>query len=150
MEITRQRMRPALKRSVYQDCPYCHGTGMVKNADSMTLDVIRLLRVAVHQDQVQRVSVRVPPAVAFHLQNHKREALSRLEKDAGVQVIIHGDRHMGPDQYVFECVDRRGGVIKVIQSSEPRPGASQIARRQQETDTARQAEGFETLDDMLD
>jgi len=150
MEITRQRMRPALKRSVYQDCPFCHGTGMVKNADSMTLDVIRLLRVAVHQDQVQRVTVRVPPSVAFHLQNHKRESLSRLEKDAGVQVIIHGDRHRGPDQYAFECIDRRGGVIKVIQSNEPRPGAGLQTRRMQESGPPRPTDDFETLDDMLD
>ncbi len=30
IEMTRQRIRPSLKRSVYQDCPHCHGTGQVK------------------------------------------------------------------------------------------------------------------------
>jgi len=30
IEMTRQRIRPSLKRSVYQDCPHCVGSGQVK------------------------------------------------------------------------------------------------------------------------
>jgi len=32
IEMTRQRVRPSLKRSVYQDCPHCLGAGQVKDA----------------------------------------------------------------------------------------------------------------------
>ncbi len=151
MEITRQRMRPSIKRSIYQDCPCCHGTGMVKNAESMTLDVIRLLKIAVHHDQTQKVSLRVPPSVAFHLQNHKRDHLHLLEKDTGVQIIIHGDRHMNMDQYVIECFDRRGGVIKLIESSVGgRTEPSAHARRQQEAPPKGAPEGFEAIEDVFD
>ncbi|HSW44645.1 MAG TPA: Rne/Rng family ribonuclease [Phycisphaerae bacterium] len=151
MEITRQRMRPSIKRSVYQDCPGCHGTGMVKNAESMTLDVARLLRIALHHEQVRKVSVRVPPSVAFHLQNHRREVLHRLEKESGVQIIIHGDRHMGLDQYVFECFDRRGGVIKVMQSAESaRPGALPHGRQPQAPAQQEHVWQLDTLDEVMD
>ncbi len=114
IEITRQRMRPSIKKSIYQDCPHCHGTGLIKNAESMTLDVIRLLAVATHHEQVERVSVRVPPSVAFHLQNHKRAKIFAMEQDTGIRITIHGDSHLGPDQYLFECLDQRGGVVRVI------------------------------------
>jgi len=35
VEMTRQRIRPSLKRSAYEACPCCSGTGHVKTAESM-------------------------------------------------------------------------------------------------------------------
>ena len=43
IEMTRQRIRPSLKRSVYEDCHHCSGAGVVKTAESMAIDVMRLL-----------------------------------------------------------------------------------------------------------
>ncbi|MCJ7839114.1 MAG: fumarylacetoacetate hydrolase family protein, partial [Burkholderiales bacterium] len=43
VEMTRQRVRPSLKRSVFRDCPSCKGTGVVKSAESMAIEAIRLL-----------------------------------------------------------------------------------------------------------
>src|SRR5207237_254163 len=42
IEMTRQRIRPSLKRSIYEDCPQCTGAGVVKTAESMSIDVMRL------------------------------------------------------------------------------------------------------------
>src|SRR5436853_7880654 len=60
VEMTRQRIRPSLKRSVYQDCAHCMGTGQVKTCESMSIDVMRMLQLAAHQGGVQRIQVRVP------------------------------------------------------------------------------------------
>ena len=46
IEMTRQRMRPSLKRSIYFDCPHCKGSGLVKTPESMSLDVMRRLAIA--------------------------------------------------------------------------------------------------------
>ncbi len=56
IEMTRQRIRPSLKRSVYRDCPGCIGTGVVKTAESMALEVMRLLIVATQYENVSRIS----------------------------------------------------------------------------------------------
>jgi ribonuclease E len=37
IEMTRQRIRPSFKRSVYEDCPCCRGRGLVKTAESMSI-----------------------------------------------------------------------------------------------------------------
>ena len=34
IEMTRQRMRPSLKRSIYFDCPHCKGAGLVKTPEA--------------------------------------------------------------------------------------------------------------------
>ena len=43
VEMTRQRIRPSLKRSAYQDCPCCRGSAVVKTPESMAIDVVRTL-----------------------------------------------------------------------------------------------------------
>src|SRR5207249_9038429 len=64
IEMTRQRIRPSLKRSVYQDCPHCRSTGQVKTCESMSIDVMRLLQLAAHKESIQRIQVRVAEDVA--------------------------------------------------------------------------------------
>lgn len=113
IEMTRQRMRPSIKRSIYQDCAHCRGTGLIKNTESMTLDIMRLVRLATHHDQVDTVEIRVAPEVGSQLQNRKRAALCTVERETGRHIIIRTDPILGPDQYSFECLDRRGGIIRM-------------------------------------
>src|SRR5207248_11381766 len=67
IEMTRQRIRPSLKRSVYQDCPYCHGNAQVKTPESMSLEVMRLLQLAAPREAVHYVEVTVTDTVADYL-----------------------------------------------------------------------------------
>ncbi len=56
IEMTRQRIRPSLKRSVFKDCPCCSGTGVVKTAESMAIEVVRLLILASPAGRARRRS----------------------------------------------------------------------------------------------
>ncbi len=56
IEMTRQRIRPSLKRSVYEDCHHCTGAGVVKTAESMAIDVMRLLALATHREEIRRIA----------------------------------------------------------------------------------------------
>src|SRR3954454_18648346 len=87
IELTRQRMRPSLKRSIYFDCPHCKGAGLVKTPESMSLDVMRRLAIAIHDQRVQRVELAVCPDVNFYLQNRKRGALADLEGQTGKRIV---------------------------------------------------------------
>jgi ribonuclease E len=153
IEMTRQRMRPSIKRSIYQDCPHCRGTGLVKNTESMTLDIMRLVRLASHHDQVDTVEIRVSPEVGFQLQNRKRPVLYSMERETGRHIIIRTDENLGPDQYSFECLDRRGGIIRM----EDLPDTSRFLteprskRRSGGSFEGKAADnGRETLEDVFD
>ena len=61
IEMTRQRIRPSLKRSIYEDCPHCSGAGVVKTAESMAIDVMRLLALATHREEIRRIAIAVQP-----------------------------------------------------------------------------------------
>src|SRR3954470_10386333 len=49
IEMTRQRIRPSLKRSIFADCSHCKGTGFVKNNESMSIEVMRMIQLAAHR-----------------------------------------------------------------------------------------------------
>ncbi len=82
IEMTRQRVRASVKRSIYADCPCCSGRGVVKTAESMSIEVIRMLALACRNPHIVRVTVRVNDEVAAFLNNKKRRDVM-LQEDTG-------------------------------------------------------------------
>ena len=113
IEMTRQRIRPSLKRSVYKDCPGCVGSGVVKTAESMAIEVVRLLILASQQEDVAKVTVTVADEVATYLNNKKRRELSRLEDEAKISVQVFGAEDASPEHLVVECIDTSGREVKI-------------------------------------
>src|SRR4029077_17520308 len=72
VEMTRQRIRPSLKRSAYTDCPCCKRSAVVKTPESMAIDVVRLLIVIAQKPAIVKVAVTVNPETADYLNNRKR------------------------------------------------------------------------------
>jgi ribonuclease E len=113
IEMTRQRIRPSLKRSVYKDCPCCTGSGVVKTAESMAIEVVRLLILATQQEDVVKVSITVADEVATYLNNKKRRELSRLEDENSISVQVFGVEEVSPEHLVIECHDSQGREVKI-------------------------------------
>jgi ribonuclease E len=111
IEMTRQRMRPSLKRSIYFDCPHCKGSGLVKTPESMSLDVMRKLAIAMNDQRVARVELAVCPDVAFYLLNKKRDQLAQMEAEMGKRVLIRHDTHLGLDEMKLQLFDLREGLV---------------------------------------
>jgi ribonuclease E len=112
IEMTRQRIRPSLKRSVYQDCPACGGTSQVKTTESMSIDVMRLLQLATHRQQIERVEVRVQQEVMRYLLNRKRKEITKLEEAGNAQVTVTSVPEVSPEFLEFACYDANGNEVK--------------------------------------
>jgi ribonuclease E len=119
IEMTRQRMRPSLKRNVSTDCPYCHGTGQVKTVESMSLEVMRLLQLAAHREHVVRIEIRVAAEVAAYLLNRKRLEITRLEQGGGAQVQVSGALNVPPELLEFVCLDNNNNEVKFLNNDPP-------------------------------
>jgi ribonuclease E len=115
IEMTRQRIRPSLKRSVYGDCPCCGGRGVTKTPESMAIEVVRMLALASHQPKISRVTVRVNDEVATYLNNKKRRDIMYLEDEAKMQVLINGSEGLFPEHLELECRDTEGRELTLPQ-----------------------------------
>ncbi len=121
IEMTRQRIRPSLKRSVYQDCPYCHGMAQVKTSESMSIEVMRMLQLVAHRENVQRIEIHVTEEVASYLLNKKRREIGKLEETGNIQVQIIGRPGKPPETLEFVCYDKNNNEVKVLQPVEQPP-----------------------------
>jgi ribonuclease E len=113
VEMTRQRVRPSLKRSVYADCPCCGGRGVVKKAESMAIEVVRMLMLACQQPKASRVTVRVGDGVASYLNNKKRKEITMLEEEGNMVVQILGSEGLYPEHLEIDCRDAEGREIEL-------------------------------------
>jgi ribonuclease E len=111
VEMTRQRQRASLTRSVYQDCHFCRGTGLVKTPESVALDVMRTIQLASTREQIHTIEVQVSEEVAFLLQNHKRSAIHALETRRRRTVRIRPMPGYGLDRVEVQCMDARGRLL---------------------------------------
>jgi len=110
VELTRQRMRPSLRKSIYVDCDHCHGVGHVRSAESTVLDVMRDLAVVLQRPDVHRVELTISPDVAFQVLNRKRRQLTALENRFAKDVLVRvGGRSL--DYVHVDAYDDRGGLI---------------------------------------
>jgi ribonuclease E len=112
IEMTRQRIRPSLKRSVYKECPSCAGSGQVKSAESMAIEVVRKLLLRTHLEQVSKVTVTVEEEVASYLNNKKRRELAKIEDDNNVQIQIVSGEGLSPEFLKLDCFDANGREVK--------------------------------------
>jgi ribonuclease E len=113
IEMTRQRIRPSFKRSVYEDCPCCRGRSLVKTAESMSIEVTRLIMMACQMPNASRVVVKVNENVAAYLNNRKRRDLIELEEATKVSVLILGGESFFPEHLDMECRDKDGNMISL-------------------------------------
>ena len=113
IEMTRQRIRPSLRRSIYEDCPCCHSTGQVKTAESVAIETIRLLMTVANRDDVQRITVEIHQKVANYLNNLKRKTITEIEERSGVTVTINARTDVGPEHQQLRCFDEIGSEIRI-------------------------------------
>ena len=111
LEMTRQRMRPSLKRSVYNECPTCIGAGHVLSPESAMLQVMRRLAVALSAKPVTRVELLAHPEMLTSLLNKRRKDLVKLESRTGKKVTCKADTTAGPDHFHLICYNDGGGIV---------------------------------------
>lgn len=111
IEMTRQRIRPSLKRSSYMDCPCCGGAGLVKTAESSALEAMRRIILASQRRGAKEIIVRATDEVCTYLQNRKRRDLTHIEESRGIHVIIETHEAPSPESLEVECRDGAGRPI---------------------------------------
>ncbi len=121
IEMTRQRIRPSLKRSVYEDCPECTGAGVTKTAESMAIDVMRLMALASHREEIRRVNVTVCPAVETYLNNRKRREISKIEAEANLLIHIRSEEDAPAEHLQIDCFDAQNIEVRILPSPPPPP-----------------------------
>ncbi|NVO28459.1 Rne/Rng family ribonuclease [Donghicola sp. C2-DW-16] len=98
LEMSRQRLRPGMIEATTQPCPHCHGTGLLRSDDNVSLAILRQLEEEGVRGRSKEALVKAPMQIVNYLINHKREHVAQIETRYGMAVRIEADAHLiSPD-----------------------------------------------------
>jgi ribonuclease E len=104
LELSRQRLRPALSETTHIHCPRCSGMGTIRSVESMSLALLRLIGEEARKERTGRVIAQVPVDVATYLMNEKREWLHEIESRDRVSLVIVPNPHLQTPAYSLRRV----------------------------------------------
>ena len=102
LELSRQRLQPALSESSYIPCPRCHGLGHIRDTASSALHILRIIQEEAMKEGTGAVHAQVPVDVATFLLNEKRQDIHKLEMRFKVNVLLIPNIHLETPNYEVE------------------------------------------------
>ena len=126
LEMSRQRLRPALGESNQLICPRCTGIGSIRSVESLALAILRIIGEEARKDMTAKIIAQLPIEVATYLLNEKRDWVQNIEASHDTSVILvanplletpHFDiKRVRTDQ--IELPENSGNSFSMITSSE--------------------------------
>jgi len=107
MQITRQRVRPAMDVAVEESCPTCHGTGKIKSSILFTDQLESKIDRLVNKIGIKRFTLHVHPYVAAFINQGVFSLKRRWQMKYGLGVKIIPNQKMAFLQYEFYDTNRQ-------------------------------------------
>jgi len=103
MEMTRQRAQESLSDSIYENCPYCQGRGVVKTSMTTSVELHRTLNTVMrkYQENVHEFRVILNPDVLKRLKEEDEEFLIELERRYTGRLLFRGDPTYHHEKFVI-------------------------------------------------
>ncbi|HXF43488.1 MAG TPA: Rne/Rng family ribonuclease [Pyrinomonadaceae bacterium] len=102
--MTRKRVKQSLERTLCSPCENCEGSGWVKSPTTVCYEILaEARRLAKHNDDVRKVTLRVHPSVKRTLENAERLVMDEIEAYLG-PVDLTADDAIHQAQFDFALV----------------------------------------------
>ncbi len=136
MEMSRQRLRPALSEGASIPCPRCGGSGHVRDTESSALQILRIIQEESMKDNTAAVHAQVPVEVASFLLNEKRSEIAKIEIQQRTHVLLIPNKGLETPNYKLERLKHDDARLDNIQASykmaEDIEDPTAVTRRSQE------------------
>ncbi len=117
LELSRQRLQPALSESSYIPCPRCHGIGHIRGTSSSALHILRIIQEESMKENTAAIHAQVPVDVATFLLNEKRQDVHAIETRFKVNVLLIPNVHLETPNYEIERLRHDSEKLDVITPS---------------------------------
>ena len=112
MEMSRQRLRPGMIEATTQPCSHCHGTGLIRSDENLSLSILRQLEEEGTRRRSREVLLKAPVGIANYLMNNKREHIAQIEARYGLSVRVEGDPFLVSPDFSIEKFKTASRVVK--------------------------------------
>ncbi|QDL55438.1 Rne/Rng family ribonuclease [Rhodoferax aquaticus] len=136
MEMSRQRLRPALSEGASIPCPRCGGSGHIRDTESSALQILRIIQEESLKDNTASVLCQVPVDVASYLLNEKRTEIAKIELKQRINVLMVPNKTLETPNYRLERLKHDDPRLDHIEASykmaEEIEDPTSVTRRSQE------------------
>ena len=136
LEMSRQRLKPALAEGSSIPCPRCGGSGHVRDTESSALQILRIIQEESMKDNTAAVHAQVPVEVASFLLNEKRPEIAKIELKQRINVLLVPNKSMETPHYKLERLKHDDPRLDNIEASytmaEEVEDPTTVTRRSQE------------------
>ena len=109
LELSRQRLRSSLIDRSFEKCPYCKGSGLILNTNSISEQIIKCIKEMLSNNQGVRINVKCNTALAQNLINSKNKEINALENKYNSKINFIFDNHFSLHEPLIE----KNVVLKV-------------------------------------
>lgn len=88
LEMSRQRLKPALSESNQLICPRCTGIGSIRSVESLALSILRIIGEEARKDMTAKIIAQLPIDIATYLLNEKRDWVQSIESNHNTKVVL--------------------------------------------------------------
>ena len=89
--ITRKRVKQSLERVMTEPCPYCSGTGTIKNTSTICYEILAEVKKIGTDLNGQQLLLRVNPEIARALKEEESDVMKDLKASLGKDVTVKPD-----------------------------------------------------------
>ena len=136
LEMSRQRLKPALSEGASIPCPRCGGAGHIRDTESSALQILRIIQEESMKDNTAAVHAQVPVEVASFLLNEKRSEIAKIELKQRLNVLLVPNRSLETPHYKIERLKHDDPRLDRIEASykmaEEIEDPTTVTRRSQE------------------
>ena len=102
LEMSRQRLRYGMIEATTMLCENCHGTGLTRSNENLSLSILRKLENLELNKNINEINVKVPINVANYILNQKRKYIEEIEKEINTTIFISSDLSIISPDYIIE------------------------------------------------
>ncbi len=117
MELSRQRLRPALSEGSHITCPRCNGVGVIRDTESSALHILRILQEEAMKENTAAIHAQVPVEAATYLLNEKRADIAKLEARLRVSIVLIPNKFLETPHYKIERLKHDDERLDLAKSS---------------------------------
>jgi ribonuclease E len=99
LEMSRQRLRSSINEANQLPCPRCSGHGFIRNIESLSVSILRIMEEEAQKPNTGKVVAQVPTKVANFITNEKRQEVSDLESRHRVPMLVVANEFYQTPQY---------------------------------------------------
>jgi ribonuclease G len=99
IEISRERVREDILRTLSDLCTDCDGRGYTKSATTVVYDIFRDLRRIGRGPSLQKVMVGANPIIVDMLRDTEHEGLEQLERECHHRIVVQADPLLHLEHY---------------------------------------------------